>query len=380
MLSNLKHTISRNLINVPGWRTKRKLIVIESDDWGSIRMSSKGAYNHLLKKGYPVDKNPFNRFDALESNEDLICLFEVLSSVKDGNGKPVIMTMNNVVANPDFHKIRESVFTEYFYEPFTETLKRYPKHDNVYSLIQEGINVGLVRPQFHGREHLNVKRWMHSLQKGNKPIVDAFNQEMFSLHFEENPVYVNGYMDALDLDSEEELKIHATMLEEGYNLFNKIWGFNSKSFIANCYVWHPGHEKILSALGVKYIQGIANQFIPTVGNDFTYKRRYHYQGQKNKLGQRYLLRNAFFEPYQKKNFDWTSACLSRIETAFHWNKPAVISSHRINFTGFIDSNHRDKNLKEFANLLKSIVSKWPNAEFITSDVLGDLMSSQEKLQ
>ena len=44
----LKQIISHNLLNIPGWRTKRKLVVIESDDWGAIRMPSKEIYNQFL--------------------------------------------------------------------------------------------------------------------------------------------------------------------------------------------------------------------------------------------------------------------------------------------------------------------------------------------
>ena len=72
----------KNLANLPGWRTNRKIVVIESDDWGTIRMSSKEAFNSLLKKGYPVDQCPYNKYDALESNQDLEMLFDVLNSVK----------------------------------------------------------------------------------------------------------------------------------------------------------------------------------------------------------------------------------------------------------------------------------------------------------
>jgi hypothetical protein len=39
MLSEIKQNLSRNLSNLPGWRTNRHIIVMESDDWGSIRMS-----------------------------------------------------------------------------------------------------------------------------------------------------------------------------------------------------------------------------------------------------------------------------------------------------------------------------------------------------
>ena len=69
-------SIVRNLANLPGWRTNRKIVVIESDDWGTIRMSSKEAFNSLLNKGYPVDQCPYNKYDALESNQDLEMLFD----------------------------------------------------------------------------------------------------------------------------------------------------------------------------------------------------------------------------------------------------------------------------------------------------------------
>ena len=104
MIKNILQSFGRNLIYLPGFRTKRKIIVIESDDWGSIRMASKEAYNILLNSGYPVDQSTYNKNDALESNEDLEMLFEVLSSVKDKNGNSAIITANTIVANPDFEK------------------------------------------------------------------------------------------------------------------------------------------------------------------------------------------------------------------------------------------------------------------------------------
>ena len=88
---------------------------------------------------------------------------------------------------------------------------------------------------------------------------------------------------------------------------------------------------------------------------------------------RYLIRNAFFEPYQKNSIDWISDCLSRIAIAFLWNKPAIISTHRINYIGVLDKNHRDNNIRQLSILLKSIVKKWPDVEFMSSDQLGDLM-------
>jgi hypothetical protein len=103
---SLKKVIRKNLVNIPGWRTNRKIVVIESDDWGSIRMPSLQIYNLLLSKGIPVDKLYFLRYDALESEQDLGALFEVLSSFRDNSGNYPVINCKSVVANPDFKKLQ----------------------------------------------------------------------------------------------------------------------------------------------------------------------------------------------------------------------------------------------------------------------------------
>ena len=70
-LNRLKRKLLSFYINSRGWRTDREIVVIESDDWGSIRMPSKRVYDELLSKGFPVDILPYLRYDSLESNIDL---------------------------------------------------------------------------------------------------------------------------------------------------------------------------------------------------------------------------------------------------------------------------------------------------------------------
>ena len=156
MLARLKKSIVRNMSNLAGWRTKRHIIVIESDDWGSIRMSSRDAFKKLKGAKIDVNKNHYNTNDALESNTDLEMLMEVLSKHKDSTGRKAVITGVNVVANPNFDKIRKNGFTKYEYETCTDTCKRYPYHDRVHDLWHQGIRERLMVPVFHGREHLNV--------------------------------------------------------------------------------------------------------------------------------------------------------------------------------------------------------------------------------
>ncbi len=367
-------SIKRNILNIPGWQTERKIIVIESDDWGTVRVSSPEAYRHFLQKSYPVNECPYNSYDMLESNKDMELLFETLWPIKDSHGNPAIITMNNNVANPDFDRIKNDNFQNYYFEPFTETYNNYPNHDRVVKLYKDGIENKMLMPQFHGKEHVNVARWMEALQQNDKSAHSAFEHRMFSVHAERNPKVVNEFMDALNADSAKELNSKAEIVIDGLNLFKNIWGFSSDSFIAPCYIWDTTLAPILAKNGVKYLQGLVMQFEPVVEQGYKYKRKYHYQGQRNKLGQYYLIRNAFFEPSSNPDFDWVSDCLNRIEVAFRWGKPAIICSHRLNFMGGLNQENRSKNLNLLESLLKEIIKRWPMVEFKSTNQLGDMIN------
>lgn len=173
--------IKQNLFNIPGWHTNRKIIVIESDDWGSIRMPSKKVYRDLLKEGIRVDLCPYNKFDNLASSIDLETLFNTLTSFKDSKGNHPIITANTNVANPDFNKIDVNNYEEYYYEPFTKTLEHYYENDNVFEYWKKGMHDKLFYPQLHGREHVNPIIWMNLLRNNHIEIKKAFNLRTFGL-------------------------------------------------------------------------------------------------------------------------------------------------------------------------------------------------------
>lgn len=367
-LSGLKSAISQNLINFPGWKTKRKILVIESDDWGSIRMPSKEVYSRFIERGLDIKGTDYNRLDTLESNDDMSMLYDVLDSVKNPGGEKPVITANFVVGNPDFKKIRQSDFTEYHYELVTETLKRYPWRDKVESLWMEGYKASIFHPQFHGREHVNVVRWMDALRGKTPEIMFTFNNETT---FSGNGDY--NFMEVLDFNTPDDLLKMKESLSEGLNLFEEIFGFRSKSFIPPCYTWNSDIEEILFESGVRYIQGLVVQLIPK-GSFGNYTKKYHFLGKRNQFGQYFLIRNVFFEPSLSKSSDIVGECLKRINTAFRWRKPAIISAHRINFIGTLDEKNRRDNLTLFSDLLKQVIKLWPDIEFMSSDTLGDYIA------
>jgi hypothetical protein len=371
-LSRLKSVFIQNLMNIPGWRTDRKIVVIESDDWGSIRMPSEETYKSFISRGFDISGSRYNRLDTLETDKDLEMLYEVLNSVRDREGNPAVITSNFVVGNPDFKRIRESDFREYFFEPVTSTLKKYPGRDQLESLWKQGISSGIFHPQFHGREHVNVIRWMNALKEKTPEIMFTFDKETT---FSGNGDY--NFMEVLDYNTPGDLTQMKESLAEGMGLFEKIFGYRSKSFIPPCYTWNSEIEETLRNGGVYYLQGIIVQQLPT-GSFDNYKRKYHYLGKRNSSGQFYLIRNCFFEPSLTDTSDPVGECMRRINIAFRWNKPAVICSHRINFMGALDEKNRNDNLLLFMDLLKRIKKTWPDVEFMTSDQLGDLIAGGEE--
>ena len=177
---NIKRRLIKNYVNFRGkslWG--RKIVLIESDDWGSIRMPSREVYNKFIKAGINVDEVYFDKYDSLESASDLVELFTVLSSVKDSTGRNAIIAPYTLVANPDYSSIRANNKECYAYESVLDTYKRYKNTENSYSIIQQGIERGIWDPQFHGREHVNVRRWMSACQRGDKNVDMAFDNQAF---------------------------------------------------------------------------------------------------------------------------------------------------------------------------------------------------------
>ncbi|MCR9289866.1 MAG: hypothetical protein NXI23_21030 [Bacteroidetes bacterium] len=380
MLQQIKKTAINTIVNTIGWHTNKKIIVFESDDWGMVRTSSTDAYKKLKKVGLKVDDCPYTSVDALESNDDVTFFMEVLSQFRDKNGNPPIFTLNNIVGNPDFEKIEASNFQDYHYERFTETYSQYPKHDKVFSLLKEGLEKGMFKPQLHGREHVNVVQWMNALKENKKYVKLIFNQKMYSAHIDGVSSCRREYLQSFGRFTQDDLNLQKSIIKEGAELFKDIWGFHSKSFIAPCYTWSEELEKELSKNKVQYLQGTHVHKIPQIGGKKNFKKRYRFLGEKNIHKQTYIVRNCWFEPSQNPNIDNYSLLLKQINQAFKFRKPAVICSHRLNYMGFLSPQNRDENLVMLKKALKEIIKKWPTVEFLSTNQLGDLISQPKGIQ
>ncbi len=299
-------------------------------------------------------------------------LLEVLDSFRDKNGNPPVFTTFNIVANPDFEKIRSDRFEQYTFEPITRTLSVYPGRDRVVQLFKEARERKLVHMEFHGREHLNVSRWMCDLQKGISATLLAFDHQVTGIDNKVSPDIRRTYQAAFDMDSVDESKSHEKILRKGLMLFRDTYGYEAKAFVPPNYIFNNGLDKILHEEGVKYITTGRIAREPLGGEK--YRTSFRYLGKKNKFDQRYMTRNALFETNSPASNDWVNRCLADIHHAFKWRNPAVVSTHRINYIGSIDRQNRSDGLRLLSALLRKILQLWPDAEFINSLELGNLIS------
>ena len=359
--------------NRKDWSTDRRIVVFESDDWGSIRMPSREIYDYLLKKGYPVDVRPFERFDSIATKDDFYHLFDVLTKHKDCVGKNPQLTINTIIANPDFQKIENDKFERYHYEIFLETIKKYG--NSSFKCWQEGIASGLLFPQLHGREHLNVFSWMESVKNQKSIERDVFRFGMMGIPNKEYPSLGNIHQITFDNDFSQEnvMKFHENALKNAQDIFKDIFGFHSESFIAPVYTWNEFIESVLKNIKVKYLQGGRYQNLPLKKSVIK-----HFSGeQSSSSGLKYLIRNAYFEPSSILDINKREFALEKLkrqtEIAFLLNKPLIVSMHRLNFIGRIFEENRTSNLKLLDNYLKWLIKNHPSVEFLNTVELGKLI-------
>lgn len=367
-LQKYKAEFIKIISNLPGWTTKRKMVLFLVDDWGSIRIPDKTAFEALQKAGINCETNRFNRYDSLESQHDLALLFEILASFKDKNNNSPSFAALTTVANPDFDKIGISDYREYFYEPFTKTLQRYYGTDLPFSLWKEGIRAGIFIPQFHGREHINVSLWLKGLQNKDHNLLTAFNHKAIGVPMSNSFESGRSYLAAFDFGDDSEQNSLKAICKDGLTLFNEIFGYQATLFTSPSLLHNTNLELYLAENGIQFIDRAKISNIPV--GDGIYRKKYYRLGQRNDWDQFYITRNCMFEPNEYNYSTAVDKALHDIEISFRWHKPAIISSHRVNFVGGVSVENRDHGLKCLKLLLSEIIKKWPDVEFLNFNDLA----------
>ena len=332
----------------------KKLVIIESDDWGAERLHSE---NHakVIQELKDSTVSNYDKFDGLETAADLESLLEVLKKYD------AVFTLNYVLANPDYQKIAKSDFRKYFYRPlYGEHLK-----ENL-PVILSGMEAGLFCPEFHAPEHLSVKDWLSDLRDNKGSVREFFNQNYYASRSSSGSSYLNAYR------TNNNTHLLQTRLKQSFDEFETYFYKRPSSFCPCNYVLD---EKVLSYLTSEGIENIQTQRKITLFDNSNIKKYMAVKNGGNLNGMFSSVRNVLFEPALMLN---TSGVVNRamrgIELAFLTGNPAIISSHRVNYTSRVFTSNRKKNLMLLDDLFKKITRKWPDVKFIASSELKNYIN------
>ena len=377
MIKPILSGIISNLKNSIGWKTNRKIVVFSVDDYGNVRLNSAEARKNMDAAGMKIYSR-FDALDTLETTQDLEQLFAVLSSVKDKNGRHAVFTPFALPCNIDFEKMEAEDYQNFYFESLPNTYKKLAiqqpeAYTGTWDLWKDGIAKGFLRPQFHGREHLNLSIFNDKLKKRDAQLLTALkNKSYTSISDDAYPTMSSmAELDFWDVTENDDLK---PILKEGLQLFEEVYGYKSIYFTPPVFNIHQSLFQTIKNNGIQFLD------LALLQNEHqglnVYKKSFNYIGKKTREGLTIMVRNVVFEPTEDRGIDWVDFTMKQIETAFRWNKPAIISSHRVNFCGHIDKDNRQNGLESLKRLLQEIVKKWPDVEFMSADEMALILKDK----
>ena len=377
-MNSLTRAFLTNIKAIPGWHSRERYVAFAVDDYGNVRLASRRARDHL-KSRIPGFGGQMDCFDAVETREDLEALLDILGSAFDCDGRNPVFTAYALPANPDFQHMREE--RSYAYETLKQTFERLaadqPRaYDGTWKLWQEGMERGLLRPQFHGREHFNIPLLKRKLSRRDPDIEENLAVESLAGLRGVPGMPGVGFTQAFGLHDHSELDQQREIIADGLILFEQVFGFASETFAPPGLKLHSSLDKHVQSLGVKSIDKPFFGRQPVGKGKLLRSINFLSPPRKNQVGK--IVRTLSFEPCSGVKRDPVGKALREIEAAFRWGKPAIVSSHRVNYAGHIDPANRGEGLRQLSQLLSGIKKNWPDARFVSIDELVNVMELSER--
>ncbi len=352
----------RRLFQFAHWRCVEPVIVFESDDWGLLRRPASPTLQNYGPPGRWAD-------EASETPHDLESLYTVLDHYRDPNNRPAAFVANFVTYTPDFEAIARSQYTEYYDLPLRQSALPAVVHK-----WQEGFARHLFYPQYHARAHFWPARWLRDLQidtPGARILFEARMHGGLALILRQGWRYHTEYMD-WETGLQRPTREAESWLAGGLSAFEDLFGFRPRSTIAPHYIFTPQTAEIWAKAGIRYIQGTDYRILR--GNHAEQVPFSHVFGEQTIHHQILMARTAKFDPRPQHSSNGLESTIVRIKRAFERHIPAVVDTHRINYTGTSCESSADA----LERLLDAVR---PYAPFVlTSDELGEAIAQQGRYQ
>ena len=289
------------------WREpvlRHPVLIIESDDWGA---------------------GPLNQADALNR------LSTLLQRIRDGSGRPAVMTLGVILEVPDGPRIATADCTEYHGLPLAD-----PRFDAVRAAMQAGIAANVFAPQLHGQCHYWPPALMAAAQT-DKGVRDWLTgSEPASTEDLPSPLQ-SRWIDASVLPSSPlpQKAIRQAVATEAA-AYQAIFGSAPKVAVATTFVWNDAAEAAWAQAGVEAVitpgrratcRDAAGQPGCIDATTLT--------GERSVAGPTYLARDVYFEPALGHA---PQRLVDGMQARSRQGRACLVETHRFNFLQALDAS------------------------------------------
>ncbi len=327
-------------------RTSNKIVVIESDDWGQERALNAEALGWAARK---YGRESFTRWttDSLETDEDLILLFELFDTFKDCFQFAPVLTANFITHNIDYQNDSKMSFLS-----IEESIKN--NNPALFKIYEYGIEHSFFKPQLHGYSHFNLERTRSYFNTDEG--MEAYQNKFF---YAKSTII--GNTSFLEGECTTANPNYEAQLLAAQQAFCNTFGYYSETFIPPRFIIDRGIISMLRNYDIKFLQA-GSRLIDSRG--IKYSRPFY----RSYLGQIWLNRNCRLDPHQDYNYS-AEQCITAINSAFGNEQPAVIDFHRVNIAGRFTPEYRAKSLSELKKVFDYLKRYHPDTIFTTSNQL-----------
>lgn len=364
------------LSNLPGWKTNKKIVVIESDDWGSERFPNIETIKKFAYNGYEVRKCGFSRFDCLETNNDIIALLEIIENISLRYSKKIKISLLCNTSNPNLSLINPNDIHSYKSISVFDMVSFDSNRNDIIKLQVEGYNKGYLDIQYHGRQHININRWMSSLVNKNTDAIFAFRNGVWGISKSYSKNEISDYRASYAINDINGIQTYTQDFKIGLEEFRNAFGFIPRYFVPPNGHFPIEMERIIHHLGIKFMNFSKVEYEPIKGFRKSFRINWMGKVQDSKLIT--ITRNVGFEPISPISGN-VEKILEKVNLSFQFKNPVVISTHRANYVSGISEINRKNGLLKLSKLLISIINKWPDVLFLSSTDLGEVISGKRKL-
>jgi hypothetical protein len=315
------------------WREpvlRHPVLVIESDDWGA---------------------GPLEQAVALRE------LAAMLGRIRDGTGRPALMTLGMVFEVPDGPRILADGGAAYHGLPLSD-----PRFADIRAAINEGIASGVFVSQLHGQTHywppallaaaqtdVSVRTWMTAS-------VPAATEDLPS-HLQ------SRWVDAATLPSrplDEAAIVAAVRLE--CDSYRALFGAAPQVAVATTFVWTAAVEAAWARAGIDTIitPGRRATCRDASGAPGCVDARM-LSGDRARTGATYQVRDVYFEPLMGHEPERLTAALAK---RTRQGRACLVETHRRNFLAA-----RSASLTVLEQGLRLALARYPNTRFLPPQAL-----------